>query len=184
MRIGISAAIAAFIMSLTHYSAYAALDHGTWVETASAFSPRQHRPQWPELSCLAQAIYFEARGESPMGQLAVGRVVLNRVESKAYPNTICGVVFQNAEQINRCQFSFACDGKPENVIERTAWRDALERAELLLKCAAACPSDSPVTSPLWESTHFHAKYVSPAWQWTLQSTGHIGQHRFYRAPPA
>ena len=172
-------------MSLTSYSAYAALDHGTWVETASAFSPRDHRPQWSELSCLAQAIYFEARGESPMGRLAVGRVVLNRVGSTAYPDTICGVVFQNSEKINRCQFSFACDGKPEDV-HRAGGRGAMRwrRAELLMECAVACPGVSPFGNPLWQSTHFHADYVSPAWEWKLQSTGQIGQHLFYREPPA
>ena len=156
MAIGRLAALAAFIMSLTSYNAFAALDHGTWVETASSFSPREPRSKWTELSCLAQAIYFEARGESPIGQFAVGRVVLNRVDSDAYPGTVCGVVFQNAERTNRCQFSFACDGKPENIFERAAWRNALERSGMLLECAAACPDDSPFANPLWESTHYHA----------------------------
>ena len=64
-----------------------------------------------QLQCLAKAIYFEARGESEKGQLAVGRVVLNRVESGAYADTICGVVVQGSERPNSCQVSFACDGR-------------------------------------------------------------------------
>ena len=70
-----------------------------------------------DLRCLARAIYFEARGESTLGILAVGRVILNRVASKAYPNSVCRVVYQNDNRRNRCQFSFACDGKPDTITE-------------------------------------------------------------------
>jgi spore germination cell wall hydrolase CwlJ-like protein len=132
--------------------------------------------------CLAQAIYFEARGETPEGQLAVGRVVLNRVASEAYPDTICDVVYQNAERANRCQFSFACDGKPEIASERAAWGDALDEAGRLVACKAACPDRSLFSDPLWRSTHFHANYVSPGWASGLAWTGQIGRHLFYRDP--
>ena len=66
-----------------------------------------------EQKCLANAIYFEARGETLRGQAAVAQVVLNRVRNPAYPETICGVVYQNQNLKNRCQFSFACDGKKD-----------------------------------------------------------------------
>jgi spore germination cell wall hydrolase CwlJ-like protein len=66
----------------------------------------------PERFCLALAIYFEAHGEPRLGQWTVGRVILNRTRLNHYPKTICGVVNQNAGLIHRCQFSFACDGKP------------------------------------------------------------------------
>src|SRR5690606_9256257 len=74
--------------------------------------------------CLATAIYFEARGESYRGQVAVAQVVLNRVKDHRYPDTICGVVFQNQNRRNACQFSFACDGIPEVVNEPKPWAQA------------------------------------------------------------
>jgi len=70
-----------------------------------------------ELRCLAEGMYFEARSEPLRGQLAVGRVIMNRVASDAYPDTICDVVYQNDHMRNRCQFSFACDGKPDKIAE-------------------------------------------------------------------
>ena len=78
-----------------------------------------------EALCLAKAIYFEARGEGPLGQLAVAQVILNRVKDPAFPKTICGVVFQNASDFNRCQFSFACDGVPDRVADKAAWGTAV-----------------------------------------------------------
>src|SRR5690606_29914794 len=81
-----------------------------------------------ELNCLATAIYFEARGESYRGQVAVGQVVLNRVQHRLYPSTICGVVYQNQHKRNACQFSFACDGIPERVTEKKPWAQAEEIA--------------------------------------------------------
>jgi hypothetical protein len=74
-----------------------------------------------QLRCLAEGIYFEARSEPLRGQLAVGRVILNRVQSSSYPDTICDVVYQNDHRHNRCQFSFACDGKPDVIGERQVW---------------------------------------------------------------
>ena len=70
-----------------------------------------------EQKCLANAIYFEARSESLRGQAAVAQVVLNRVRNPAYPNSICGVVYQNDNWRNRCQFSFACDGIKDRVAQ-------------------------------------------------------------------
>ena len=77
-----------------------------------------------ELWCLATAIYFEARGESYRGQVAVAQVVLNRVKDHRYPDTICGVVFQNQSRRNSCQFSFACDGIPETINDSKSWAQA------------------------------------------------------------
>ena len=85
-----------------------------------------------DVRCLARAIYFEARGEPTRGKLAVGRVVLNRVTSKSYPHSVCRVVYQNDHRRNRCQFSFACDGKPDTITDRAAWNEVLAYAEWLL----------------------------------------------------
>jgi spore germination cell wall hydrolase CwlJ-like protein len=124
--------------------------------------------------CLAKAIYFEARSEPLDGQFAVARVVLNRTASRRYPDTICGVVFQNAHRKHRCQFSFACDGKPDDPGDATAWALARGIAEALLR------TDRPrLPEPVLRSTHYHAQYVRPSWSRKLTTTGQVGQHIFY-----
>ena len=82
-----------------------------------------------ELKCLATAIYFEARGEPEHGQIAVAQVVLNRLKNPTYPNTICGVVYQNKTHRNRCQFSFACDGRPERITDMGSWNEGAGAGE-------------------------------------------------------
>jgi spore germination cell wall hydrolase CwlJ-like protein len=133
-----------------------------------------------DLHCLARAIYFEARGEPTRGKLAVGRVVLNRVASKSYPHSVCRVVYQNDHLRNRCQFSFACDGKPDSIADRAAWDEALVYAEWLLTHDASERHESE----LWTSTHYHADYVTPNWAKHLTLTGRVGRHLFYHDPAA
>ncbi len=132
-----------------------------------------------QLQCLAKAIYFEARGESEKGQLAVGRVILNRVESGAYADTICGVVFQGSERPNSCQFSFACDGRSDEAKDRESWQEAKAVARELIACDPPCQEAPEWQAPLWSSTHYHADYVSPRWADKLTRTGAIGRHIFY-----
>ena len=127
--------------------------------------------------CLSLAIYHEARGEPQQGQNAVGRVILNRVASRYYPGTVCGVVFQNAARPNRCQFSFACDGKPDKAGNMRAWAAAVAMAERLM-CQDACGGVA-ISADLIRSTHYHADYVRPSWSRKLQRTGQIGSHVFY-----
>lgn len=136
-----------------------------------------------ELECLATAIYHEARGEPARGQLVVGRVILNRVASRYYPDTICEVVYQNVHMRNRCQFSFACDGIPKRVTEKRVWRDIERRAEWLLNCVGEndC-EESKRHGEIWTSTHYHADYVHPFWADVLARTGRIGRHIFYYTP--
>nr|WP_051631169.1 cell wall hydrolase [Afifella pfennigii] len=129
--------------------------------------------------CLAKAIYFEARGEAPKGQVAVGRVILNRVKDERYPGTVCEVVFQNAEKRNRCQFSFACDGKTKNIADKKVWREILRRADWLLACRVECGETPVWRDALWRSTHYHADYVSPGWAKRMRPTGQVGLHRFF-----
>lgn len=122
--------------------------------------------------CLATAVYFEARGETRDGQRAIAHVVLNRLKDPRFPDSICGVVYQNHNQPNRCQFSFACDGvsnKPRNTV---AWRRALRVA---LETLAGTNDD--LTK---DSTHFHAAYVEPQWATQLKPTVKVGQHVFYQ----
>ena len=132
--------------------------------------------------CLALAIYYEARGESEDGQIAVSQVILNRVDSKRYPDTICGVVFQNAHWRNRCQFSFACDGKPERPRNAKTWAKSKSLARQML-CGPECSGellDPPATKGrMRHATHYHATYVRPGWSRRMRLVGRIGQHRFY-----
>ena len=130
-----------------------------------------------ETRCLSLAIYHEARGEPPQGRLAVGRVILNRATSRFYPDTICGVVYQNAARLNRCQFSFACDGKPDQAGNMRAWAAAVRLAERLM-CRDIC-GGMAISADLIRSTHYHATYVRPSWSKKLQRTGQIGGHIFY-----
>lgn len=129
--------------------------------------------------CLAKAIYYEARGEPLAGRLAVGRVILNRVKSRFYPKSVCEVVYQNAHWRNRCQFSFACDGKPDRPGNIRAWADAVELAEQLLCRTGQECAPTTVGGRVNVSTHYHATYVKPRWSSKLPRTGRIGQHIFY-----
>nr|WP_238484475.1 cell wall hydrolase [Oricola indica] len=126
-----------------------------------------------EQKCLSDGIYFEARGESPKGQAAVAQVILNRVRNPAFPNTVCGVVYQNAEILNRCQFSFACDGLPEKVADRSAY-------ELAEQVAMAVTAGKIFIADVASATHYFANYVRPRWADAMENVANIGAHRFYR----
>jgi spore germination cell wall hydrolase CwlJ-like protein len=123
--------------------------------------------------CLAEAIYFEARGEPVKGQIAVAQVVLNRAFSGYYPATVCGVVYQNANRHLRCQFTFACDGIPDVIREPDAW----ERAKKI--------ADESLDGKLWlpavgKATHYHAYWVRPGWVREMTKMYKLGVHTFYR----
>lgn len=140
---------------------------------------RSARLKVRQIQCLATAMYFEARGEPARGQFIVGRVILNRVTSRYYPDDICDVVYQNAHMKNACQFSFACDGLPNRVRETDSWSEIKRRAAYLLDCDDKCSLAAIGRSELWTSTHYHADYVSPNWANKLQRTGQVGRHIFY-----
>ncbi|WP_133162166.1 cell wall hydrolase [Hyphococcus luteus] len=127
-----------------------------------------------ERKCLAQAIYYEARSEPRIGQLAVADVVLNRVKSPVYPNSICGVVFQGSERRTGCQFSFTCDGSMQARLNKRKWKEAQDLSGAVLAGVRA-----PVSR---NATHYHASYVSPHWANTLTPTATIGTHKFYKFP--
>jgi len=123
--------------------------------------------------CLADAIYFEARGEHVRGQMAVAQVVLNRAFSGKYPSTVCGVVYQNAHRHLACQFTFACDGIPDVVREPDMW----ERA----KTIAAEMLDGKLWLPeVGKATHYHAYWVRPGWVREMTKMHKLGVHTFYR----
>ena len=129
-----------------------------------------------EKRCLAEAIYFEARSEPEEGQAAVAQVVLNRVSSGLYPATICGVVYQNRQRANACQFSFACEGRSLRITEPESWRTAV-------KIAAEVTAGKTYVSDVGGSTHYHANYVRPRWAKRLERMDVIGHHIFYKLRP-
>lgn len=130
-----------------------------------------------ELECLALNIYHEARSESLAGQYAVADVVLNRVESRNYPNTICGVVYQakmweGSPVRDKCQFSWFCDGKSDKPTETDAWFRSITVAVNIVH-------KGQFRGLTENATHYHTDYVSPTWNKSLDYIGRIGNHLFY-----
>lgn len=155
-------------------SAYAKTE---FVPTAARIEDAQ-----AERLCLAQAIYHEARGEPEVGQWAVANVILNRVASKHYPSSICGVVFQNANGKKfRCQFSFACDGRSDmggtgNRIIRESW----VRSHLIAHAAFKLHQSGERPDALPGSAlYYHTKAVAPSWSRVYREVAQIGSHIFY-----
>src|SRR3984893_6955611 len=124
--------------------------------------------------CLADAVYFEARGEPFKGQQAVAQVVMNRVFSGYYPNDVCGVVYQNSGRHLACQFTFACEGKDlSKVDEPDMWEQAKRIAKDML--------DGKIwLSEVGHATHYHAYWVHPSWVHEMTKLYKLGVHTFYR----
>ncbi|MBU1383458.1 MAG: cell wall hydrolase [Alphaproteobacteria bacterium] len=125
-----------------------------------------------DLECLTQAAYYEARGEGRDGMKAVAQVVLNRVRHRAFPNSVCGVVFQGAGRRTGCQFSFTCDGSMRGRVNSAAWNRARDIASSALS--------GSVYASVGNATHFHTTGVSPRWRHALVQVSQVGDHLFYR----
>jgi spore germination cell wall hydrolase CwlJ-like protein len=123
--------------------------------------------------CLAEAVYFEARGEAVRGQIAVAQVVMNRTFSGFYPNTVCGVVYQNKYHHMACQFTFACDNVADVVREPDMWDRARKIAKAMLDGRLWLPEVD-------KSTHYHAYWVRPSWVSEMKKMYKFGVHTFYR----
>ena len=121
--------------------------------------------------CLTEALYFEARGEEPQGQFAVAEVILNRVDSRRFPGSVCSVVNQGTGRKWQCQFTYTCDGIPETVRDRGSWARMGKIARLALDGAPR------------ELTHgalfYHTRAVAPSWSRVFFRTTTIGAHHFY-----
>jgi spore germination cell wall hydrolase CwlJ-like protein len=142
-------------------------------------SVEQSAPAEPQIdarqqNCLAQAIYYEARGETQQGQTAVAEVIMNRVRSRAYPNSICGVVYQGSHRSTGCQFTFTCDGSLGQRPRGRAW-DRAQRIATAVMLGYARPMTQG-------ATHYHTTAVNPVWNSGLVETTQIGVHLFYRFP--
>lgn len=123
--------------------------------------------------CLAEAVYFEARGEAVRGQIAVAQVVMNRVFSGKYPDSVCGAVYQNKHRHLACQFTFACDNNADVIREPEMWERARKIAKAML--------DGQIWLPeVGKSTHYHAYWVRPSWVAEMKKMYKTGVHTFYR----
>src|SRR5690242_15560738 len=124
------------------------------------------------LDCLASAVYYEAGNQDTDGERAVAQVVLNRVRHPAFPNSVCGVVYQGSTRPTGCQFTFTCDGSLAREPDADGWRRAWKVAEDALSGA--------VYAPVGWATHYHANYVLPTWASSMAKNAIVGAHLFYR----
>ncbi|MBU2962981.1 cell wall hydrolase [Citreicella sp. C3M06] len=153
------------------------------LDASGAITPISYNREWlssqpvakggSQWECLAEALYFEARGESVKGQFAVAEVILNRVDSPRFPATVCGVVNQGTGRKHACQFTFTCDGVPETISEPLAWDRAGKIARQMLDGAPRALTEG--------ATFYHTHAVNPYWAKSFTKTTSIGDHQFYRA---
>ena len=127
-----------------------------------------------EWACLAEALYFEARGESLRGIFAVAEVILNRVDTARYPDTVCGVINQGTGERYRCQFSYNCDGRAETITEPRAYERVGKVARMML--------DGMPRTLTNGATYYHTKAVRPNWSRVFDRTATIDDHHFYVNP--
>ena len=125
-----------------------------------------------QFTCLAEALYFEARGESIKGQVAVAEVILNRVESSKFPDSVCGVINQGTGRKYACQFTYTCDGHAEKVGNPAAYARVAKIAKAMLSGMPRRLTDG--------ATYYHTTAVKPNWSRVFAHTATIGVHRFYR----
>lgn len=139
--------------------------------TLDKLAPAKGGPEW---SCLTEALYFEARGETVRGMFGVAEVILNRVDDARYPDSVCKVVNQGTGERFRCQFTYTCDGRPETIADKRAYERVGKVARIML--------DGKVRRLTDGATHYHTKSVKPRWSRVFPRTTTIGYHHFYREP--
>lgn len=126
-----------------------------------------------EWQCLSEALYFEARGETVKGQFAVAEVILNRVDTPSFPNSVCGVIGQGTGNGRyACQFSYNCDGRSETISEPGAYAQVGKVARLMLNGEPRVLTKG--------ATYYHTTAVNPSWARKFVNTAKIGVHKFYR----
>lgn len=138
----------------------------SWVDA----QPKPKRTE--EWRCLAEALYFEARGETVKGQFAVAEVIMNRVKSKRFPNSLCAVINQGTGKKYQCQFTYTCDGHAEVIAEPRAYARVGKVARAIIDGKAPKLTEG--------ATHYHTTAVRPSWSRVYTRTARIGVHLFYR----
>jgi len=140
-------------------------------------------------SCLASALYHEARGEPTEGQIAVALTILNRTTSSAYPPTICGVVYQNSHRYNKCQFSYTCDKRSDipgnldifNLMHRLSEKILTMVEKTDENKQSGLINLSPTIAKALFATHYHRYDVAPSWSKKLKVVARVGDHVFFRS---
>jgi len=181
LAIILATASAAVGASLTNHAAAAQLAMAKPVSIKIAPAPEAKLPSadaamtklLAEHRCLSEVLYFEARGEGDKGQKAVAEVVFHRMNSGNYGHSICAVVYEGSGHPG-CQFSFTCNGDLNREKEARAWTES-ERLAAEILTDQAWRKDST-----GGATNYHASSISPDWAPTLEKTGQIGNHIFYR----
>lgn len=143
------------------------------VDYSRSWIDQQPKAQGDEnWQCLAEALYFEARGETVKGQFAVAEVIMNRVKSSRFPDSLCGVIRQGTGRKYQCQFTYTCDGRKEVIAEKQAFERVAKVARVTIDGVAAKLTDG--------ATHYHTTAVRPSWSRVYKRTAKIGVHIFYR----
>lgn len=127
-----------------------------------------------EINWLAMNVYFEARGETRAGMLAVMMVTLNRVADPRFPNTVKEVVTQGGTKPYKCQFSWYCDGKSDKIYD---WNTFHDIKVMILNILPKVHKIKDITN---NALYYHAVYVSPYWSHFHRKTARIDNHIFYR----
>lgn len=138
---------------------------------AQAVDPAGKEPMDDAITCLARSIYWEARGEAAASMEAVASVVMNRLGHEGFPNTVCGVVKQGHEQ-GSCQFSWWCDGRPDQATDDESYATAKEIARRALNLQ--------LTDRIGGALYFHHRDVAPSWATEYIKTVAIGEFIFYK----
>lgn len=154
----------------------------TTVTPKTIFDRWQKDPSHKQITCLATNIYFESRNQPLVGMIAVAQVVMNRVESDKFPDTICEVVYQSKMEmndkgkwkpiLNKCQFSWFCDGKPDLIVDRSSWSKSRKLAKQIY--------ESQMIDITEGSLYYHNHKVNPKWSKYMTKTVTINHHTFYR----
>lgn len=124
------------------------------------------------LTCMATNLYHEARGEAPVGAIAAGHVVLNRVRDKHYPNNVCAVIKQGGDRLHKCQFSWWCDGKSDKTPNKETYTQMLKYSKMLLSGKVGDPSGGAL--------FYHTADVTPYWSDSKDYVVRLGYHKFYK----
>ena len=140
-------------------------------------------------TCLASALYHEARGEPIDGQIAVALTIMNRATSSAYPSTICGVVYQNSHRYNKCQFSYTCDKRSDIPGNLDAYALMQKLSDKVLTMAEKTKEAnqsgliglSPTIANALFATHYHRHDVAPSWSKKLKVVARVGDHVFFKS---
>lgn len=137
-----------------------------------------------EKTCMALGLYHEARGEPVLGQYGVAATILNRVRSSVYPNSICGVVFQNKHKKFRCQFSFACDDISDKPLNKASYAQMLRLSKRILSKGMAREAKfmgQEFQSSFNDMTHYHRDDIHPSWANKLKKVSKLGSHVFLKS---